>query len=372
MKIGHIVRQFHPGVGGLEEYVKALAAHQAKTGVDVEVLTLNRVYKDRNTTLPDYCEILGVKVRRFSYLGSDRYPVSVSMIKYLLSNEYDCLHIHGVDFFIDSISFLSRFKKIKFILSTHGGFFHTSDYALFKKIYFHTITRFSLGRAQVVCACSINDFDIFYKICPRKIKLLNNAIDYEGFSAGFDAASKRMTKTFIFVGRLAKNKKVFSLINTFSELVKFDESVLLHIVGKPWDIDAEILNKYIVDSGLADNVKYHGEISTESLKKLMNESSFCVSASAYEGFGMTIVEGMAAGLIPVVSNIPSFNNIVYESNVGKVVDFDDSVSAADDILQLIESYQDSYNLEVINSNKYASLFNWSNLSNKFVNIYESI
>ena len=35
-----------------------------------------------------------------------------------------------------------------------------------------------------------------------------------------------------------------------------------------------------------------------------------VSASQYEGFGLTLVEALAAGLLPIVSTIPSFASIL--------------------------------------------------------------
>ena len=34
------------------------------------------------------------------------------------------------------------------------------------------------------------------------------------------------------------------------------------------------------------------------------------SASEYEGFGVAAVEGMSAGLFPVLSDIPTFRNLV--------------------------------------------------------------
>ena len=46
MQIVHVVRQFHPGVGGLESVVRELAKAQLKTGHRVRVVTLDRLFSD--------------------------------------------------------------------------------------------------------------------------------------------------------------------------------------------------------------------------------------------------------------------------------------------------------------------------------------
>ena len=49
MKIVHVVRQFHPAIGGLENVVRALAATQVTKGHDVRVVTLNCVFNAPRT-----------------------------------------------------------------------------------------------------------------------------------------------------------------------------------------------------------------------------------------------------------------------------------------------------------------------------------
>ena len=44
MLIVHVVRQFHPGVGGLETVVLELASAQVKAGHRVRVVTLDRLF----------------------------------------------------------------------------------------------------------------------------------------------------------------------------------------------------------------------------------------------------------------------------------------------------------------------------------------
>ncbi|MGY0564654.1 MAG: hypothetical protein ACW7DQ_14375, partial [Paraglaciecola chathamensis] len=75
MRILHIVRQYSPAVGGLEGFVKSLVAEQRQQGLDVEVLTLNRVFHT-DALLPDYEIIDDVPVTRIGFKGSYKYPLA--------------------------------------------------------------------------------------------------------------------------------------------------------------------------------------------------------------------------------------------------------------------------------------------------------
>ena len=52
MRILHVVRQFAPGIGGMENYVAELARAQGEAGHPTTVLTLDRVFSAPGTRLP--------------------------------------------------------------------------------------------------------------------------------------------------------------------------------------------------------------------------------------------------------------------------------------------------------------------------------
>ena len=62
--------------------------------------------------------------------------------------------------------------------------------------------------------------------------------------------------------------------------------------------------------------------------EIISECSFFVSASRYEGFGLSLVEAMSAGLIPIVNSISSFDPIISSAAIGSVTDFSNSDNAA--------------------------------------------
>ena len=145
MYIVHVVRQFHPGIGGLENFVMELASAQVADGHIVRVVTLDRLFNAAAPErLPPRERVGGIEIVRIPFFGSRRYPIAWSVIKHV--RNADILHVHGIDFFFDYLAVTAPLHRRTLVVSTHGGFFHTRFAALLKKIYFSTITRVALTR----------------------------------------------------------------------------------------------------------------------------------------------------------------------------------------------------------------------------------
>ena len=151
MRIVHVVRQFHPAVGGMEDVVKALASAQIRGNHQVRVVTLDRIFNaPKAARLPRFENLGGIEVVRVPYVGSKRYPIAFSAIRHI--RDADIVHVHGIDFFFDYFAWTAPFHRRRLVVSTHGGFFHTGFAARLKQFYFKTVTRLSLSRYAAVAA----------------------------------------------------------------------------------------------------------------------------------------------------------------------------------------------------------------------------
>jgi glycosyltransferase involved in cell wall biosynthesis len=65
----------------------------------------------------------------------------------------------------------------------------------------------------------------------------------------------------------------------------------------------------IKEYGIADQVKYLGYLNVEQIVQLYSKAKFMVFPSLYEGFGMPLVEAMAAGCPVAASNLTSLPEI---------------------------------------------------------------
>lgn len=137
---------------------------------------------------------------------------------------------------------------------------------------------------------------------PIDDELINHVRDYNIHS-----------KRIISVGRLSYQKNFASLINIArTVLPKFEEW--------SWDIYGEgeeksALQEMIVEYGLTDQIVLKGRV--DNLYELYNQYSFLVMTSRYEGFPMTLLEGMSQGL-PLISYdiVTGPNEIIVQSQNG--------------------------------------------------------
>ncbi len=109
----------------------------------------------------------------------------------------------------------------------------------------------------------------------------------------------------VVVSRLEGYKQVDKCIRAAREA-----NVNLHIVGEG------SAGKGLKKLGWAE---FHGYLAEDKKIELLGGAKFLLSMSMVEGFGMTLVEGMACGAVPVVSDIPAHRFVLGESGVGMLV-----------------------------------------------------
>jgi len=107
---------------------------------------------------------------------------------------------------------------------------------------------------------------------------------------------------WLFVGRLVPPKaqhRVVQALWAYRRL--YDPAARLHLVGSaPSRSYLAALHDYVEDLGLSDAVHITGEVSEEALAAHFEAADVYVSLSVHEGFGIPLLEAMAAG-IPVVA-----------------------------------------------------------------------
>jgi alpha-1,3-mannosyltransferase len=318
MNVIHVVRQYLPSIGGLEEVVRNLAQQQLRhTRYAPSVLTLNRVFREGDVPLAQTEMLDGVPVRRLGFIGSDRYPLCPQVAFEL--GKADLIHVHGIDFFFDYLALLHPFIRKPLVASTHGGFFHSGFAPRLKKIYFRTVTRLSATAYDRVIATSENDGDLFSPVVRAdKLVVIENGVDLEKFAA---AASPQLRPVLIYFGRWSVNKGLLECIDLLAALCAQQPDVpwTLLIAGREYDLKARDLNAYAQANGVAGRVALHPNPDVQGLRSLIGQASYFLCLSHHEGFGIAPIEAISAGLIPLLSPIPPFVRLFETTGAGAIL-----------------------------------------------------
>jgi alpha-1,3-mannosyltransferase len=374
MKVAHVVRQYLPSVGGMEEVVRNLAQYQkTETRYEPTVITLDRVFREPGQPLPHSETLDGIPVRRLSFNGSERYPICPQVLGAL--SDADLVHVHGIDFFFDYLALTRLMHGKPLIASTHGGFFHTKFAQKLKRLYFNSVTRMSAMAYRRIIATSENDGDIFSSITDdRQLKVIENGVDLQKFD---DASSPTLLPTLIYFGRWSVNKGLLETLDVLAALCLQQPEThwQLIIAGREYDLDADAIRNHSTRRGILDRVSIVPGPSNEELQALIAKSSYFICMSRHEGFGIAPIEAMSAGLIPLLSAIPPFRRLVDSTGVGLILDSADPSAQARQVTQLharqmqqVDSGPDRRNA----ARHATSPYSWKGVAASYVQQYDQV
>lgn len=370
VKVTHIVRQYLPSIGGMEEVVRNIARHQLREGQKAtRIITLNRLFRNSADTLPEQEIIDGIEVIRLPYVGSSRYPLCPAVFKYL--KDADVIHVHGVDFFYDFLAATKWLHRRPLVLSTHGGFFHTSFASRAKLAYFRSITRLSASAYSQVVATSANDGTLFGQIMnQQKLQVIENGVDVEKYA---NCSAPTLRPTLMYFGRWSSNKGLLPALNMFAELHRAHPEWRLIIAGREYDHSLAELTEVSQKLGIADAVTFSANPSDGEIQDLLRQASYFLCLSRHEGFGIAPIEAMSAGLTPVLSAIPPFQRLVDESALGFY--FDPATQEKNAISQLLHLHSQgdaAYQNRVAAARAFATRYAWPQVADRYLALYDQL
>jgi glycosyltransferase involved in cell wall biosynthesis len=152
-------------------------------------------------------------------------------------------------------------------------------------------------------------------IPTEKIVLISNAIDPDEFPRSVVATQQPAPFPIGFIGRLDPIKQVPRLIQQFS-LLSRERDVILHIFGD--GTDRQRVMSEIAKFGLAEKVILHGV--TAKPQAALERIAILVLPSAAEGFGLVLIEAMAAGVPVIANNAPGIRDVVRDGETGLLID----------------------------------------------------
>lgn len=137
-----------------------------------------------------------------------------------------------------------------------------------------------------------------FGIPPEKVTVVH--IGYRAPAAPLKSATAP-ARFFLFAGVLKPRKNVMRIIEGFAAARKEHPDVFLLIAGKTGGSYYQALVARITELGLQDVVRFLGFVPDEELSALYARATAFVFPSLVEGFGMPILEAMAAGA-PVITS----------------------------------------------------------------------
>lgn len=167
-------------------------------------------------------------------------------------------------------------------------------------------------------------------IPASQIQVIPNAIDADAFANVKPQPLDGPTAPVGFIGRLDPVKRIDDLIAAMGQLTP---EYHLAIFGEGGHRPA--LEKQIARLGLADRVSLKGAVNRP--QDALSSIGALVLPSEAEGFGLVLIEAMAAGVPVVATNAPGIRDVVEHEQTGLLVPVGDPPAIASALRRLREN-----------------------------------
>ena len=189
-------------------------------------------------------------------------------------------------------------------------------------------------------------------------------VDLQAFRIKFELPEKFI----LAVGHLEQRKNYLHLIDAMARLRDQGNSCRLLIVGND-NGERKVMKERIESAKLTGTIKFLSGLSDFEVRCADKLCSLFVFPSAYEGFGIPILEAMAAERPMVLSNIAVFREITQDKGV--YFPHDDAEAMAVAILTVLSSGSESKRLVEYGIER-VQAFSFQSLSEQLEALYRSL
>lgn len=343
------------GMGGAEKVVCELADKLYEMGhkVNIVYFTGDLVRKPKSQNINIYRIPMGLNILIFKRI--------FELVRLIDKLKPDVIHAHM--FHANIIArFLKIFrKKIRVICSSHssyeGGYIRMKIYALTEKLCdVHTNVSYNASEALVKSGA----------VKERKILTVYNGIDINKYRLNENLRNRtrkelgfnKDSKIILAIGRIGTPKDYPTLLKSFKVVREKQKNIYLLIAGDgPKRQEIESLSKCL---GIDNYVTFLG--IRNDIPELLNACDLFVSSSAWEGFGIAILEAMICKK-PIVST--KTDGAIELLPLDCLVNIGDSQEIAKKILIKINSTEKLFTYNKV------ECFDWNLIVNDWLNIYSN-
>ena len=237
-------------------------------------------------------------------------------------------------------------------------------YDRFRMFYIKRVLPHYVRKAQSIVAISKstrNDLIKYWHIPEEKISVV-----YNGFTPPAKVETAKL-KQILYISRIEHpGKNHLNLLKAF-ELLPEDlrREYTLVMPGASWN-GAETVFEYAEKSPCKEQFKFTGFVDFAKLPELYAQSAMYIFPSHFEGFGLSLLEAMHAGLPCACSNNSSLGEL--GEGAAELFDPESPEEIAESMKKILSSPE--YQKVLIQKGKEkAARFSWKNTADGFMELY---
>jgi glycosyltransferase involved in cell wall biosynthesis len=173
----------------------------------------------------------------------------------------------------------------------------------------------------------------FYSLRPEKIRVVPLGADDTFFEIARERPGAAIEPYFLCASTSHPHKGLVPLVRAFAQVRRAQPGFRLVITGVR-GFHAQALEEAIAELGLGDAVRLTGWLERNELYKLFRHAFAFVYPSTFEGFGLPVIEALAAGVPTACSAIEPLATMAGGAALQFEPESEDAIAAA--LLRLID------------------------------------
>ena len=313
MKILLLIPALGMVYGGTSKLLPALAAALGRRGIQIDLVTTDaNGAATLDVPTGRWIEEDGYRLRYFSRLGRVEYKLSLPLLGWLARHaaDYDLLHITSdFNFPVLAAAAVCRWRKVPYLFTPQGMLepWALGYKARKKRLYYEWIERpLVLRGARALQALNRSEAANIkaLQLGPPVIVLPNGTDPAEAGAGGLakaevflDRFPEARGKTLIlFLHRVDPKKGLDILAKAYGQVRGRFPQTHLVVAGPDTVGHTAVAQGFFELNGCADAVTFTGLLEGDAKHGALAAASVFVAPSYSEGFSMSVLEAMAAGL----------------------------------------------------------------------------
>lgn len=243
------------------------------------------------------------------------------------------LHVHGLGFPADVLALANLAPDVPIIVQDHAS--------RPPRMWRRRSWRRGLSMISGVAFCSSAQAQPFVSagLVQAQTSIYEIPESTSRFTPGDQAEARRLTGLWgdpclLWVGHLNANKDPLTVLDGVSAAARQLPGLQLWCCFGTAALLPEVRSRIDTDRLLLERVHLVGRVAHESIEELMRASDLFVLGSHCEGSGYSLIEALACGLPPVVTDIPSFRSLTGQGAVGRLWPCGDAQKLCDALLSM--------------------------------------
>ena len=262
----------------------------------------------RSTTYIESAKIKFLTIHFFKADSLKKWQIPYSFNRFIKSLKPDFILVHGFGTAHYLIFLKLICPKAKILLQCNG--FAPKPHGL-KKLVYHLANFFIDGYlfTGISNAKDWYESNVFPK--QKVFEVMEGSTHFK-----FDRSVVRAVNSFLWVGSLNENKDPITILKAFSQFLEVHPTATLTMIYHQNDLLDAVIEIIQSNKKLKNAVLLQGYVEHKSLERIYNQHQFFMLGSHYEGSGYALVEAMACGCVPIVSNIAPFQFVTSNGDCG--------------------------------------------------------